>query len=118
MPISGENRCMLPPRPCEKPVLRPNSSAISSCGVHPLGQRVAVAAMRAEDDVVVASGEHTRRRRSPPVADVGMARAVDQASLVHAGELLFRLTDGLHRAVGGESLGRCHGCVEGVGSRQ
>ena len=32
MPISGENRCIEPPRPREHPVARPNSSAISSLG--------------------------------------------------------------------------------------
>ena len=36
MPTSGENRCMLPPRPCEQPLARPNSSAISASGATPL----------------------------------------------------------------------------------
>ena len=36
IPISGENKCMLPPRPREQPVCRPNNSAISSCGGNPL----------------------------------------------------------------------------------
>ena len=32
MPISGENKCMLPPRPRDNPVSRPNNSAINSRG--------------------------------------------------------------------------------------
>ena len=69
---------MLPPRPCEQPVARPNSSAISCARRHPLGQGVAVAAMGAEDDVVLAEvGADAHRDRL--LADVGMAGAVDQA---------------------------------------
>ena len=34
-PTSGAKRCMLPPRPREQPVARPNSSAISSRGGTP-----------------------------------------------------------------------------------
>ena len=66
MPTSGANRCMLPPRPCEQPVARPNSSANNWRGGTPLGQGVAVAAVRAEDDVVLAADVHRRRPRSPP----------------------------------------------------
>ena len=43
---------MLPPRPREQPVARPYSSAISSQRRHALGQRMPVAAVRAEDHVV------------------------------------------------------------------
>ena len=88
MPTSGANRCMLPPRPREQPVARPNSSAISSTRRHALGQRVAVAAVRAEDHVVRAQvGADADGDRL--LADVGVAGAVDQAALVGAGQLLL-----------------------------
>ena len=38
MPISGEKRCILPPRPREQPVSRPKSSAINSRGGIPLAK--------------------------------------------------------------------------------
>ena len=65
MPISGENRCMLPPRPREQPVARPNSSAISSRGGMPLASawpcpRCVLKTDRPSSDV------GTRPPRSPP----------------------------------------------------
>ena len=98
MPISGANRCMLPPRPREQPPARPNSSANSCSRRHALGQRMAVAAMRAEHHVVGSQmGADAGRDRL--LADVGMAGAVDQPALVRAGELLLALADELHLLV-------------------
>ena len=98
MPISGANRCMLPPRPREQPVARPNSSAIKLGRRHALGQRVPVAAMRAEDRVVAVRGAHDARG-DRLLADVGVAGAVDQAALMTAGQLLFGLANELHGAI-------------------
>ena len=81
MPTSGANRCMLPPRPCEQPLARPYSSAISWQRRHALGQRVAVAAVRAEDDVVPPQ-VRTDADRDRFLADVGVAGAVDEAALM------------------------------------
>src|SRR5205823_5140597 len=55
---------------------------------HPLRQRVAVAAVRAEDDVLTPQVRgHAHRHRL--LADVSVARAVNEAALVRARELLF-----------------------------
>ena len=65
---------------------------------HALGKRVAVAAVRAEDDVggsEVAADTGSDRL----LAHVSMAGAVDQAPLVATGELFFGVPDDEHRAV-------------------
>ena len=98
MPTSGANRCMLPPRPCEQPVARPNSSAINCAGRDALGQGVAVAAVGAEDDVVGpqmgadAGGDRL-------LADVGVTGAVDQAALMRPGQLLLAAADQNHDTI-------------------
>jgi len=69
-----------------------------------LGQRVAVAAVGAEDDVVGAEvGADAGRNRLLP--DVGMTGTVDQAALVAPGQFFFALADRLHLAVEGQQLG-------------
>ena len=98
MPISGANRCMLPPRPREQPVSRPYSSAISCTRLEPLGQRVPVAAVRAED-CVVATQMRTDADGDRFLPDIGVARAVDQAALMRLREPLLAEADGKHRAV-------------------
>ena len=61
----------------------------------PLGQRVAVAAVRAEHQVVIAQVDaHARRDRL--LADVGMAAAVDQAGLERPDQPLLALPDRHH----------------------
>ena len=69
---------MLPPRPCEQPVARPNSSAISSRGGTPLASAwpwprcVLKTASSASQVGADADGDRL-------LADVGVAGAVDQA---------------------------------------
>ena len=64
-------------------------------------QGVAVSAMRAEDDIV-----GLQMGANPGgdglLAHVGVAGPVNQAPLVAAGQLLFALPDGLHRAIQAE----------------
>ena len=98
MPISGENRCMLPPRPCEQPVARPNSSAISSRGGIPLASawpwpRCVLKTTSSRRQMGADAG------RDRLLADVGVAGAVDQPALVAAGQFLLGLPDELHRAI-------------------
>ena len=76
---------------------------------HALGQRVAVAAVRAEDGVV---GSQMRAHAGGDrfLADVGVAGAVDQPALMTAGELLLGRADQLHGAI--EHIGsgsHCYG---------
>ena len=97
-PISGANRCMLPPRPREQPVARPNSSAISCRGLQTLGQGMAVPPVGAEDDVV-GFQMSTNPGGDRLLADVRVAGPVNQAALVAAGQLFFALANGLHRAI-------------------
>ena len=85
---------------------RPNSSAIKLAGGQALGQGVAVAAVRAEDDVVGAQ-MRADAGRDRLLADVGVAGAVDQAALVTARELLLALADQLHGAVQKSASGCC-----------
>ncbi len=92
MPTSGEKMCMLPPRPCEQPVTRPSSSAISSTWGNALGQGVAVAAVGAEHGVVGAQ-VGADADGDGLLADVGVAGAVDEAGLVGASQLLLGAAD-------------------------
>jgi hypothetical protein len=70
---------------------------------HALGQRVTVAAVRAEDDVVGPQmGADAGRDRL--LADVGVAGAVNQAALVGARQPLFTAADPRHRAVQRQQL--------------
>ena len=89
MPISGANRCMLPPRPREQPVARPNSSAISSHGGSPLAS-----AWPCPRCVLKTTSSCAQMRadagRDRFLADVGVAGAVDQPALMAARQLLFR----------------------------
>ena len=56
MPISGENRCIEPPRPREHPVARPNNSAISSRGGNPLASTAALTTLNImEQDQLLAN---------------------------------------------------------------
>ena len=66
--------------------------------VHPLGQRVTVATMRAEDDVGdIEMSKHAAR--DGLLANVSMARTMHEPSLVGLGQLLFALPNNLHGAV-------------------
>jgi hypothetical protein len=67
-------------------------------GREPFGQCVAVAAMRAEDDVIAQEVcAHAGRYRL--FADIRMTCPVDQASRMGAGQVLFAPPDCLHLAV-------------------
>ena len=68
---------------------------------HALGQSVAVAAMRAENHILMPQmGAHAGRDRFLP--DVGMAGAVDQPALMRADQQLLAAADKRHRPVQGE----------------
>ena len=95
MPVSGANRCMLPPRPCEQPVARPKSSANNCAGRHALGQRVPVPAVGAEDDVVAAQ-VRTNPGGDRLLPDVGVAGPVNQPALMRSRQLLFAAPDQDH----------------------
>ena len=103
MPVSGANRCMLPPRPWEQPVARPKSSANSCARRHALGQGMPVPAMRAEDDVVAAQ-VRTDAGGDRLLPDVGMAGSVNQPALVRSCQLLFAAANQDHRAIKGQKL--------------
>ena len=76
-----------------------------------LGQRVAVSAMRAEDDVVCAQ-MRTDADGDGFLPDVGVASPVDQPALMAARQLLLALPDELHGAIPRKHLlfGRGHYC--------
>ncbi len=65
---------------------------------HPLGQRMPMPTMRAEDRIVVCE-MRTNSRRNSFLANIGVARAEDQPALMAAREFLFRLSDDLHRPI-------------------
>ena len=101
MPTSGENRCMLPPRPREQPVGTTVQLGDQFQRRHALGQSVAVAAVRAENHVLMPQmGAHAGGDRF--LADVGVAGAVDQPALVRADQQLLAAADKRHRPVQGE----------------
>ena len=68
-----------------------------------LRQRVAVSAMRAEDDIML-SEMSTDAARNRFFADVGVTRAEHESSLMTACQFFFRLPDDLHRAVEAKQL--------------
>src|SRR5438876_763257 len=66
--------------------------------MQPFGQRMAVTTMGAEDNVVGSQmGAHANGDGF--LADVGMARAVNQTALVRAGQLLLSPPDEEHAAI-------------------
>ena len=98
IPISGLKRCILPPRPCEQPVTRPEEFRDHLARGDALGQGMPVSAVGAEDGVVGA------QVRAHPAGDglfahIGVASAVDQAHLVRAGQLLLGVADNDHLPV-------------------
>ena len=104
MPTSGAKRCMLPPRPYEQPVSRPISSAARRPRRDALGQRVAVASMRAEDHVV---GAEVRRPDGDRLlADIRVAGPVHQPPLMGPRQVLLAPADRLHLPVQGEQAAR------------
>ena len=102
-PTSGAKRCMLPPRPCEQPVAAAEQLGDQLPRRNALGERVAVTAMRAEDDIVRAqmSADAGGDRL---LADISVAGAMHQAALTGAGQLLLRPADEEHGAEKGEQL--------------
>ena len=60
-PTDGSERCIEPPFPLHTPVARPISSAIIASGSTPLSERLAVPAVRGEDEVVREQGRESPR---------------------------------------------------------
>jgi hypothetical protein len=108
IPISGENRCIDPPRA--------TGGAAEQFGDElerrkSFGERVTVATVRAEDRVIDAQ-VRAHAGGDGFLADVSMTGAVHQAARMEAGELLLGCADELHRTVevglvGGHASGLC-----------
>ena len=65
---------------------------------HPFRECMSMSAMRTEDDVLVPQMS-TNRTGNRLLADIGVARTLNQAPLMAAGQLFLGLADSLHRAV-------------------
>ena len=98
--------CIEPPRPCEQPSLRPNSSAITAAGDEAAREREAVTAVAGDQQVVVVERVHDAgRRRLLPGRQVAVA--ADAGGLVLA--LGLRLEDAVehHLLVEAQPRRRC-----------
>ena len=97
-PTSGANRCMLPPRPCEQPVARPNSSAKSCRGGTPLARAWpwprCVLKTTSSLPQMGADADGDRF-----LSDIGMAGAVNQPVVVRSGQLLLAQTNEHHLTI-------------------
>ena len=88
--------CIEPPRPCDTPSSRPNSSAMTLLGSAPRDERVAVRAVGGDQVVLVAhraDGADDRRL----LADREVQEAADLRLRVHLARALLEAADEHHR---------------------
>ncbi len=98
MPTSGEKRCILPPRPLRAPGHAAIEFGDHLARGHTFGQGMAMAAVRAEDGIILTQmSAYAGRHRF--LAHVGVTGAVNQTGCVGFRQLLFSAPNHQHAAI-------------------
>ena len=119
-PTEGSTRCIEPPRPPAQPMVRPQISPITPCGVTPSASAWRMAAIGAGDDVVdvdragdadgdrLLAARQMRRAAHMALAEQLLDALLDEADFHHAAQLLDAVGQRLAAGDGRIGIGRRH----------